>query len=63
VANQEPRAREILADAYNLLQERAENIADESLRRSFLENVAVNREIISEYEKLGASKSNNDLVY
>jgi len=50
-ANQDPRARETLADAYNLLQERAENIANESLRRSFLENVAVNREIISEYEK------------
>ena len=51
-ANQDPRANGILADAYNLLQERGENIADESLRRSFLENVVVNREIVNEYEKM-----------
>jgi hypothetical protein len=50
-ANQDPRASEILSDAYTLMQERGENIADESLRRSFLENVAVNKEIIDEYEK------------
>ncbi|MEA3439007.1 MAG: hypothetical protein U9R58_01875 [Chloroflexota bacterium] len=51
-ANQDPRANEILANAYALLQERAENIADDSISRSFLENVAVNREIIKEYEKM-----------
>ena len=51
-ANQDPRANGILADTYNLLQERGENIADESLRSSFLENVAVNREIINEYKKI-----------
>ena len=51
-ANQDPRADEILADAYNLILERAENIADESQRRLFLENVVVNREIIKEYDKM-----------
>jgi predicted ATPase len=51
-ANQDPRADEILQDAYNLLQERAGNIADESQRRSFFENVAANREIVNEYEKM-----------
>ena len=52
MANLDPCAEDILADAYNLLQERGENIADESQRRSFLENVAVNREIVNEYKKI-----------
>jgi len=52
MANLDPCAEDTLADAYNLLQERGENIADESQRRSFLENVAVNREIVNEYEKI-----------
>ena len=34
--------------AYNLLQEQAARIDDEELRRSFLENVASHREIVSE---------------
>lgn len=51
-ANQDLRAEGILTESYNLIQERAKNISDESLRNSFLENVAVNREIIKEYEKL-----------
>ena len=51
-ANQHPCADEILQYAYNLLRERGENIADESLRRSVLENVAVNREIVNVYEKI-----------
>jgi hypothetical protein len=51
-ANKDPRANPILTEAYNLIQERAKNISDESLRILFLENVAVNREIISECEKL-----------
>jgi len=33
-----------------MLQERAAKIEDESLQRSFLENVPINREIIAEYE-------------
>ncbi len=39
------RAREILTRAYHLLQEHASNITDDVLRRSFLENVAVHREL------------------
>jgi tetratricopeptide (TPR) repeat protein len=45
-AAQDPRAQEILNTAHNLLQERAAKIGDEELRRSFLENVAVHREIV-----------------
>ena len=50
-ANNDPRASTILEDGYNLLQERATKISDEELRQCFLNNVAVNREIVEEYEK------------
>ena len=48
-ANQDPRAGAILNTAHSLLQERAAKIDDEELRRSFLENVAAHREILSEF--------------
>jgi ATP/maltotriose-dependent transcriptional regulator MalT len=51
-ANQDPRARGILANTYRLLQERAAKIDDEEMRRSFLENVAAHREIVEEWERL-----------
>jgi tetratricopeptide (TPR) repeat protein len=50
-ANRDPRAQEILTTAYGLLQEQAVRISDEELRRSFLENVAAHREILSEWAK------------
>jgi predicted ATPase/DNA-binding SARP family transcriptional activator len=40
------RAQSILSEAHNLLQERAARIRDEKLRRSFLENVTIHREIV-----------------
>ena len=52
-ANTDGRAHSILTDAYNLLQKRAANISDEHLRDCFLNNVAINREIVDEYEALG----------
>jgi len=48
-----PRATDILETAYHLLQEQAAKISDEEERRSFLENVAANREIASEYALVG----------
>jgi tetratricopeptide (TPR) repeat protein len=56
-AAQDARAQEILATAHRLLRERAARIGNEELRRSFLENVAVHREIAralesADYEKL-----------
>jgi adenylate cyclase len=48
-ANQDPRAGELLSEAYDLLQERAGNIDDEDLRRSFLEDIASHRELSAEY--------------
>jgi len=51
-ANGEPRAEDILRTVYDLLQERAANIADEDLRRLFLENVPAHREIVSEWASL-----------
>ena len=50
-ANHAPRAQEILATACGLLQERAAKITDEEMRRSFLENVAAHREIVSYYSE------------
>ncbi|MFQ5857824.1 MAG: tetratricopeptide repeat protein [Anaerolineae bacterium] len=48
-ANQDPRAQEILTTAYNLLQARAAKITDAETRRSYLENAAAHREIVSEF--------------
>jgi tetratricopeptide (TPR) repeat protein/class 3 adenylate cyclase/tRNA A-37 threonylcarbamoyl transferase component Bud32 len=49
-ANDDPRAKEVLAAAYNLLQKRAK-IDDQALRRSFLENVATHKKIVREFEQ------------
>jgi hypothetical protein len=46
-ASQDPRAEDVLRTAHRLLDERAARIGDEELRRSFLENVAAHREILS----------------
>ncbi len=50
-ANQDPRAQAVLSTAHQMLSERAAKITDENLRRSYLENVAVHQEIVSEFEK------------
>jgi len=50
-ANNDPRVQTVIVDAYDLLQKRADNIYDEHLRQCFLENVAVNREIVTQYER------------
>jgi len=57
--NQDPRAEEILDSTHKLLQERAYKIDDEDLRSSYLENVAVHREIVEEYAKYGGSANLN----
>jgi DNA-binding SARP family transcriptional activator/tetratricopeptide (TPR) repeat protein len=48
-ANQDPRAGEVLATAYERLQEQRSNIHDEDLERTFLENVAAHRELSAAY--------------
>ena len=45
-ATEDQMAQEVLTTAAQLLQERAARIEDEETRRSFLENVAVHREIM-----------------
>ncbi len=50
-ANQDARAQAILKTAHTLLQETAAKIGDEAMRRLFLENVAVHREIVTEFSK------------
>jgi len=50
-ANQDKRADELLATAHRILQERAANIANEAVRRSFLERVPWHREILDEWAK------------
>jgi hypothetical protein len=43
----DPRADGILSTAYTLLHEQAGKITDETMRRSFLENVPYHREIVA----------------
>jgi hypothetical protein len=52
-AGQEENAYDALQSAHNLIMARAEKIIDPTLRQSFLEQVAVNREIVEAYEKHG----------
>lgn len=47
------RAREALVRAYRLVQEKADRISDPALRRSFLEQVPVNREIVRAWQARG----------
>jgi len=47
----DPRAELILGAAHRLIQERASKINDQALRRSYLENVAENREIVTLWEE------------
>lgn len=47
-AARDPRTEKTLITAYNILQERAERIQDDGIRRSFLENVPAHRELIAE---------------
>jgi tetratricopeptide (TPR) repeat protein len=49
-AGQDPRAELLLDQAHTLLQTRAARISEATLRRSFLENVPANREIITLHE-------------
>ena len=49
----DPRTREVLEKGYAELQERAEKITDEALRRSFLENVPYNRELVKLWGEQG----------
>jgi tetratricopeptide (TPR) repeat protein len=51
-ATRDPRAGEVLAVAYRLLQERAAGITDEALRRAFVEDVASHREIGAAHRRL-----------
>ena len=46
LANQDERARDVLHRGYVLLQDRANQIYDERMRRMYLENVVSHREVI-----------------
>jgi len=50
-ANGDPRADAILEQAYRMLEQRAAQIDDEVLRRSYLENVPAHRELIAAFEQ------------
>jgi DNA-binding SARP family transcriptional activator len=49
-AKQDPRAGEILRRAYDQVQNRADKISDEDIRRSFLENNSWHREVVEAWE-------------
>jgi len=50
-ASEDDRAPRILEMAHNLLQERAAKIADETMRCSFLENVAAHRQLVDAFRR------------
>ena len=50
-ANQDPRARKVLETAHRLLQETAVKIGDAGMRRKFLNNVVIHREIAAAYNE------------
>jgi len=50
-ANQDPRGEEALEKAYQLIIEQAEKISDESMRKSYFENVQANREVLQSYHE------------
>ncbi|MEM7539335.1 MAG: tetratricopeptide repeat protein [Chloroflexota bacterium] len=51
-ANHDPRAADILNKAYTMLQAWADRIENPEWRRSFLENVPENREIVEEVKRV-----------
>lgn len=55
ICGEENRARVALGHAYHLVQQQAARIRDPQLRRSFLERVLVNREIIQAWESSKSS--------
>ena len=52
-AVKDPRGPAVLNTAHTLLQNLAARIGDDDLRRSYLENMVINREIVEEWTKLG----------
>jgi adenylate cyclase len=58
-AHDDPRARDILKTAYHTLQDRASKLNEDQMRHSFLNNVAVHREIVAiwERENISAQRS------
>jgi hypothetical protein len=50
-ASGDSRARQVLDEGYRLLRARADAIDDPALRRSYLENVPANREIIAAWQE------------
>jgi tetratricopeptide (TPR) repeat protein len=55
-AGQTERAQAALQSAYDLVITQAQKITDPTLRQSFLENVAINREIVATYGTVIPSK-------
>jgi hypothetical protein len=51
-ANQDLRAPRVLETAYTLLQRQAARITTETMRRSFLENVAVHRALVQAWNDI-----------
>jgi tetratricopeptide (TPR) repeat protein len=51
-ANEDPRARQVLRTAHGLLEEQATKIDHGETQLSFLEKIAVRREIVKEWERL-----------
>jgi len=55
-ASGDPRAPDVLEAAYTLLQDKASRVDDEGLRRSFLENIVVHRQIAAAWVQQRAGR-------
>ncbi|MCB8967377.1 MAG: tetratricopeptide repeat protein [Ardenticatenaceae bacterium] len=61
-AANDARAAEVLKSGYEFLQMRAAKIDDDLMRRSYLQNVAVHRDIMMAYEERWAARSGSTAV-
>ncbi len=56
-ADRDPRAGEILAQSYDVLQRYAGRITDPEIRRSFLENIPANRALVAAWKEFQSEES------
>jgi hypothetical protein len=56
-ANQDARAGAVLDQAYKIVQERALRISDPAMRRTFLHIIAVNAQIVEEWQAVEAVRT------
>ena len=62
LANEDPRADQVLEESHRVLLERAARISDEEMRRWYLENIPENRQILALWQAAQGSCSEGALA-